>query len=124
GQSFNRKMHVFRFNTTEAQDDALIAWLNHAPNHTRFSLFSKNCANFAAGILNFYFPDVFHRRILPDAGAVTPRQIAYELVRYAKKHPELALKEFEIPQVPGYRRPSWPTKSVVGLLIVGGFIVP
>jgi hypothetical protein len=124
GQSFNRKIYVFRFNTTEAQDDALIAWLNNAPNRTQFSLVSKNCANFAAGILNFYFPHVFHRHILPDGGIVTPRQIAYELVRYAEKHPELALTKFEIPQVPGYRQSSKQTKSVVKSVIVAGYIVP
>lgn len=124
GQSFNRRMYVFRFNTTEAQDDALIAWLNNAPNRMQFSLVSKNCANFAAGILNFYFPHVFHRHILPDGGIVTPRQIAYELVRYAEKHPELALTKFEIPQVPGYRQSSKQTKSVVKTVIVAGFIVP
>ncbi len=124
GESFNRKIYVFRFNTTEAEDDALIAWLNHAPNRTHFRILYNNCADFAAGIMDFYFPHVFHRRILPDAGIVTPRQIAFELVRYAEKHPELALAQFEIPQVPGYRRSSKQVKSVVASLIVGGYIVP
>jgi hypothetical protein len=124
GESFNRKTYVFRFNTTEAEDDALIAWLNHEPNRTHFRILYNNCADFTARIMEFYFPHVFHRRILPDAGIVTPRQIAYELVQYAKKHPELALEEFEIPQVPGYRRPSKQNKSVVESLIVGGYIVP
>lgn len=124
GESFNRKIYAFRFNTTEAEDDALIAWLNHAPNHSHFHILYSNCADFAAKILNFYFPHVFHRRILPDAGIMTPRQIAHELLRYAEKHPELALEEFEIPQVPGYRRPSKQGKSVVESVIVTGYIVP
>jgi hypothetical protein len=54
----------------------------------------------------------------------TPRAISYKLVKYGRKHPELALTEFEIPQVPGYRHQSHSNKSVAGSLMTTGYAVP
>src|SRR4051794_19111948 len=94
GVSYERRIYVFRFATTEAQDDALMARMNADANHSRFNLLSRNCADFTGSILNFYFPQTFRRSILPDAGITTPRQISYKLVRYARKHPETELRIF------------------------------
>ena len=124
GVAYERRIYAFRFATTEAQDDALIARMNAEANRSRFNLLYRNCADFTGGILNFYFPGTFRRSVLPDAGITTPRQISHKLVRYARKHPETQLKMFDIPQVPGYRRPSRRNQSIVEALITRGYVVP
>jgi hypothetical protein len=124
GAAYERRMYAFRFETTEAQDDAFIAWMNAGTNHSHFNIMFRNCANFADQVLDFYFPHTFRRHIVPDGGIVTPRQVAYELVRYARRHPQVDLTVLEIPQVPGYRRPSRPGKSVAGSLTVTGYVIP
>jgi hypothetical protein len=124
GMAYERRTYAFRFETTPQQDDALIARLNAGPNSSHFSLLFNNCADFARGILNFYFPRTFQRSIFPDAGMTTPKQIAYKLVRYTRKHPETQLTVFEIPQVPGYRRQSRSTKDIAESLTTTVYAVP
>jgi hypothetical protein len=124
GAAYDRRIYVFRFATTIEQDDALIARLNHGPNHSRFNLLYANCADWTGNILNSYFPGTFRRSILPDAGITTPRQISYKLTRYARNHPETRLTVFEIPQVPGNRRHSHANKSIAKSLITSGYVVP
>jgi hypothetical protein len=124
GVSYERRIYVFQFNTTEAQDDALIERLNDSENRSDFDLLYSNCADFARGILNSYFPKTFRRSMFPDAGMTTPRQITYKLDRFAKKHPDVGLDVFEIPQIPGYRRPSRRNKSVAGSLVTTAYAVP
>jgi len=98
--------------------------MNTGVNHSHFNILFGNCSDFAGQVMNFYFPHTFRRRILPDGGIVTPRQVAYELVRHARTHPEIDLTVLEIPQVPGYRRPSRPGKSVAESLTVSGYVLP
>jgi hypothetical protein len=124
GASYERRIYAFRFETTENQDDALIARLNALPNRSHFSLFFNNCADFARNLLNAYFPGEFRRGIFPDAGLTTPKQVAYELVRYAQKHPETHLTVYEIPQIPGNRRHSRSNKSVDESLATTLYAVP
>jgi hypothetical protein len=124
GAAYERRMYAFRFATTEEQDDALIAKMNSGANHSRYSLFFRNCADFSRAILNFYFPRTFRRRPFPDGGITTPRQVTYELVRYARKHPETQLSVLGIPQVPGYRGHSRPNKSIAQSLIARGYLIP
>ncbi|HTX75454.1 MAG TPA: hypothetical protein VMD29_04535 [Terracidiphilus sp.] len=124
GVAYERRIYAFRFDTTEAQDDALMAVLNDKTNHSHFDLIYSNCADFARGVMNQYFPRTFKRTLFPDAGMTTPRQITYKLVKYAKKHPDTDLTVFEIPQIPGYRRMSRPNKSVAASLITTGYAVP
>lgn len=124
GVAYERRIYAFRFNTTEEQDDALIEKLNSEPNRSRFDLLYTNCADFARDVMNMYFPRTFRRTIFPDAGMTTPRQITFKLVRYAKKHPDLDLAVFEIPQVPGYRRMSHANKSISASLVTTGYAVP
>jgi hypothetical protein len=124
GVAYERRTYAFRFDTTAEQDDALIARLNGARNHSHFHLLYSNCADFARVILDTYFPGTFKRSIFPDAGMTTPKQIAYKLERYARKHPETQLSIFEIPQVPGYRRRSQANKNVAESLITTGYAVP
>ncbi|HUA92343.1 MAG TPA: hypothetical protein VL991_07230 [Terracidiphilus sp.] len=124
GAAYERRIYVFRFATTEEQDDALIARLNADPNHSEFDLLFSNCADFARQTLNSYFPHTFRRSIFPDAGMTTPKQIAYKLVRYARKHPETQLTIFEIPQIPGYRRMSHANKNIDESFITTAYAIP
>jgi len=124
GASYERRIYAFRFQTTPEQDDAFIARMNADANRSHFSILFRNCADFAATVLDFYFPHTFHRHIAPDGGLITPRQIAYELVRYSQKHPELQLTIFDIPLIPGLHHSSRVGKSAVESFIVTGYIVP
>jgi len=124
GISYERRIYAFRFETSEAQDDALIALMNNGENRTRFNLLFNNCSDFARFTLNFYFPGTFKRSVFPDAGMTTPKQLAYKLERYARKHPETRLTIFEIPQIPGYRRLSRSNKSIAESLTTTVYAVP
>ena len=124
GVAYDRRIYAFRFPTTEAQDDALIAHMNAGENRTRFNLLTRNCADFNSGILNSYFPRTFHRTVLPDGGITTPRQVTYQLLRYGRKHPETQVTAFDIHQIPGNRNRSRANKSIAQSLITSGYIVP
>jgi hypothetical protein len=124
GVSYERRIYAFRFETTEEQDDALIARMNDGGNRTHFSLLFNNCSDFARLSLNLYFPGTFKRSVFPDAGVTTPKQLAYKLERYAGKHPETQLTIFEIPQIPGYRHPSHSNKSIAESLATTGYAIP
>jgi hypothetical protein len=124
GATYERRIYAFRFDTTEAQDDALINRLNAAPNRSHFNLLFNNCADFARRILNSYLPHSFRRGIFPDAGITTPKEVAYELVRFAQNHPETQLSLVEIPQIPGYRSKSRSNKSVDESLTTTLYAVP
>lgn len=124
GASYERRIVAFRFATSEEQDDAFIARMNAEANRSRFNIVFRNCADFTAGILNFYFPHLVGRHMAPDAGIVSPRQVAYELVRYARLHPEIHLTVFEIPRILGYRRLGRMNESVAMSFITTGYVVP
>jgi len=124
GVSYERRIYAFRFATSESQDDELIARMNDGPNRSHFNLIHRNCADFTAGILDFYLPRTFGRSVLPDGGIRTPRQVSYKLDRYARRHPEAQLTLFDIPQVPGYRRCSRGNKSIAKSLITSGYVIP
>ena len=124
GMAYERRIYAFSFETTAEQDDALIARMNASKNRTHFDFLYNNCSDFARLVLNMYFPRTFHREIFSDAGITTPKAIAHQLVKYARKHPELELSVFEIPQVPGYRRQSRANKSVTESLATTGYVVP
>ena len=124
GVAYERRIYAVRFDTTEAQDDAVIARLNDAPNHSQFELLYSNCADFARVILNSYFPHTFRRSIFPDAGMTTPKQIAWKLVRYGRKHPGAGIQVYEIPQIPGYRRLSHANKDIDESLLTTVYAIP
>lgn len=124
GASYERTIFAFRFDTTPAQDDALIELLNSGKNRSHFHLLFRNCSDFARVILDMYFPRKFHRSIFPDAGITTPKHLTYKLVRYARKHPEARLTVFEIPQIPGYRWRSRSNKGVAEAFATTPYAVP
>lgn len=124
GLSYERRIYAFRFETSEKQDDAFIAYMNDRANRSHFNLLFSNCSDFARIMLNFYFPGTFRRSVFPDAGMTTPKQLAYKLERYARKHPETHLAIFEIEQIPGYRRKSRLNKSIAESLSTTGYAIP
>jgi hypothetical protein len=124
GVSYDRRMYAFRFATTPAQDDALIARLNATPNESHFNILFNNCADFDRSILNSYFPHKFGRTLLPDLGITTPKHLAYSLEKYASHHPQTDLTIFVIPQVPGYRHGSNSTDGVAESFIKRGYVLP
>lgn len=124
GVSYERRIFAFRFKTTPEQDDELIARLNDTTNVSHFQMLYRNCADFSRVVLDNYFPDSFHRSIFPDAGVTTPKQVTYNLVRYARKHPEAQLAVFEILQIPGYRRHSHSNKDIAESFSTTAYAIP
>lgn len=124
GAAYERRIYVFRFDTTAKQDDEVIARLNAEPNRSHFHMLSRNCADFSRTVLNLYFPHRFHRSIFPDLGITTPKQMTAKLVRYARRHPGLDLTVFEIPQIPGFRRFSHQNKDVAESFVTTAYAVP
>ena len=124
GTAYDRRTYAFRFETTQEQDEKLIARFNALPNHSHFNILFNNCADFDRMILKEYFPGKFNRTIFPDAGITTPKRLAYGLVQYSKKHPEIDLTVLEIPQVPGFRRKSRADRGVTESIIANGYVIP
>jgi hypothetical protein len=112
GSAYDRTVYGFRFATRPEQDDALIRWLNSAPNSESYQLLKRNCADFVKQIVNFYYPKAVHRSIIADLGVMTPKQAAKSLVHSSKHRPQMQLTTFIIPQVPGLKR----SKPVHGVL--------
>jgi hypothetical protein len=101
GSSYDRTIYGFEIETTPAQDDALIRKYNASPNQSHFHLATNNCADFAKGVLNFYYPKSLHRSLVADVGITTPKQIAKMLTKFSAHHPELEFSRLIISQVPG-----------------------
>lgn len=101
GSSYDRTMYGFEIGTTPAQDEALIRKFNSSVNESHFHLVSRNCADFAKGILNFYYPKSVHRSLVADAGMTTPKQTAKMLIKFSDRHPEIPFSRLIISQVPG-----------------------
>ena len=124
GAAYQRRIYAFRFNTTQEQDDNVIARLNAEPNRSHFHMLTRNCSDFSRTILDIYFPHRFHRSIFPDLGISTPKQMTDKLVRYARHHPQLDLRVFEIPQIPGFRRVSHKNKNISESFVTTAYAVP
>lgn len=117
GSAYDRTLYGFRFATRPEQDDQLIRWLDSSPNSETYALLKRNCADFVKQIVNFYYPKSVHRSIIADLGVMTPKQAAKSLVRSGKRHPEMQLTTFIIPQVPGLKR-SKPVHGVIESVVL------
>jgi len=125
GSSYDRTIYGFEIETTPEQDEALIHKLNSSPNRSHFHLASNNCADFAKGIINFYYPKTLHRSVIADVGITTPKQIAKMLVKFNAHHPEIPFSRLVISQVPGTMpRSSTPHGVVESFLKSKKYIVP
>jgi hypothetical protein len=117
GASYDRTIYTYEIPTSEAQDENFIRLYNSRANATSFKLLSHNCADFAREAINFYYPGAVHRSLFADAAIMTPKQAAKSLLRYAKRHPDLQVSSFVIPQVPGTVERSRPVRGVLEALV-------
>ena len=101
GSSYDRTIYGYEIETSAVQDKALIRKYNASANESHFRTVSRNCADFAKDVINFYYPKALHRSVVADVGITTPKQMAKTLVRYSARHPELEFARTIIPQVPG-----------------------
>ena len=101
GSAYDRAAYAFEIETSAAQDQAFIRAYNAAPNRSHFRTVSRNCADFAKDVINFYYPKALHRSIVADVGIATPKQMAKRMVKFSARHPQLAFSRYVIPQVPG-----------------------
>jgi len=113
GASYDRTIYGYTIETTPEQDERFIDAYNDRPNQSHFNLILHNCADFARGVINFYYPKTLHRNLIADVGITTPKQISKLLVKYSARHPELESSSFVIPQVPGSMGRSTPVYGVV-----------
>lgn len=113
GAAYDRTIYGFTIETSSEEDDRFIAAYNDRPNHSHFNLIAHNCADFAKGVINFYYPRTLHRNLIADVGITTPKQMAKLLVKFSRSHPELRSSSFVIPQVPGSMGRSTPVYGVV-----------
>ena len=112
GVAYNRRVWGYQIQTTEEQDERFVAMMNDRANHHLYHLRKTNCANFAADVVNFYFPGMVPRGdYIADFGLMTPKQVARCVGAYGSKHPEADLRVLEIPQVPGTLRRSRPVRG-------------
>lgn len=117
GSAYDRTTYGFRIETSPEQDDELISKLNSKTNRQSYALLNRNCADFVKQIINFYYPHAVHRSVIADIGTMTPKQAAKSLAHSAKRHPEMQLTTFIIPQVPGLKR-SKPVHGVIESLVL------
>ena len=118
GAAYDRRLLVYAFDTTAAQDAAVLAWLNDRPNRRSYTLTRHNCADFAADLLRLALPAAtIHRNVPADFDMTTPKQLAREVDGYGHLHPELHLAVYEIPQLPGTMRRSRPIRGAAESLL-------
>jgi hypothetical protein len=117
GSAYDRTLYAFEVETTAEQDDEFIQTLNSRPNQNQFSLLFHNCADFARQAIDSYYPHAVHRSLIADVGIMTPKQAARSLVSYTKRHRDLQLSVFVIPQVEGTVPRSRPVRGVLESLV-------
>ena len=118
GATYDRQLSLFTVRTTPEQDDLLIAALNQGENRNRFNIFIRNCADFVRDLINtHYFPNALRNNVIGDLGFTTPKQVAKAFVRYGERHPEIALRGFLLPQVPGNRPHSDRARGILESLL-------
>ncbi len=104
--TFIRSAYIFQVKTTLQQDLAFMIHLNTRPNVNHYNGMTNNCADFAAEVLNFYFPGSARPDHINDFGITSPKAISKSLTHYARRHPELELRVFRFTQVPGTYKQS------------------
>ncbi len=118
GAAYDRRLLMYAFDTTAAQNMTILQWLNDRPNRRRYTLTRHNCADFAADLLRIALPPAtIHRNVPADFDMTTPKQLAREVDGYGTAHPELHLAVYEIPQLPGEMRRSRPIRGAAESLL-------
>ncbi|HEX4948301.1 MAG TPA: hypothetical protein VFZ34_16625 [Blastocatellia bacterium] len=106
GAALTRDIYAFTVTTTPEQDAAFIAAFNRAPNVNHFRQLSNNCTDFAARVLNQFYPNSARRDWLNDFGTITPQAIAKSFAKFAQKNPDLQLRVTRYTQAHGTLRRS------------------
>lgn len=107
GMAYQRRIWAYEIATTPEQDARLIEVMNMGANRHRYHLSGANCADFAAEVVNFYYPGAVRRADrIADYGLMTPKHVVRSLSDYAGRHRDLNLRVWEIAQVPGSLRRS------------------
>lgn len=118
GAAFDRRLLMYAFDTTAAEDAAMLAWLNDSPNRRSYTLTRHNCADFAADLLRLALPpSAIYRNVPADFDMTTPKQLAREVDGYGRAHPDLHLAVYEVPQLPGALRRSRPIRGAAESLL-------
>lgn len=117
GSAYDRTIHGFQVMSTEQQDERFIAIFNDRRNVGHFNALFHNCADFSRVVLNIYLPGAVHRNFIADLGLTTPKQVARSLVKYGRRHPDVEMSAFVIPQVPGSIGRSHPVDGVAESLV-------
>ena len=113
GSTYDRTIYGFEIATTPEQDLTLIQKLNSSQNISHFHTVSRNCADFAKDIINFYYPRALHRSVFADVGITTPKQMAKTMIKFSAGHPEIQFSRIVIAQVPGSMSRSTTAHGVV-----------
>lgn len=118
GSAFDRRLLVYEFDTTAAEDHAALNWLNDRPNRRAYTLGRHNCADFAADLLRLVLPgSALRRNRLADFDMTTPKTLAREVDAYGRSHPELHLAVYEVPQLSGTLPRSKPLRGAAQSLL-------
>lgn len=112
GAALDRRLWGYQINTTVAQDEQFVAFMNARANVRRYHVRTENCSTFVAEIVNLYFPEAVRANRVADWGIMTPKQVARSMVAFGASHPEAQLRVLEIPQIPGTLRRSRPTRGI------------
>src|SRR5215475_14397146 len=113
GSAYDRTLYAFQLPTTVEQDDAFIARYNSRANRESYKLVTNNCADFVKDVVNFYYPKGVRRGLISELGVSTPKHAAKTFAQHAKKHPQLHMTAYVIPQVPGTIRRSRPVRGAL-----------
>jgi hypothetical protein len=104
---FDRSIYIYSVETTAADDAALVAAFNAAPNKSRFNFFYRNCSDQARRIFDLILPDIELIGDRTDGVTMeTPKGLAKALVARALEDPALHLRVRRYPQIPGTFRRS------------------
>jgi len=109
--TFVRDSYVFLAKTTLAQDLKIMQLLNSSPNVNHYNGFTNNCADFAARILNTYFPGSARPDHMNDFGITSPKAIAKSFTHYGRSHPALQFRVVRFTQIPGTFHASTDSKK-------------
>ncbi len=96
-----RDVFIFAVQTTHAQDQAAVDWLNSGPNVNHYNGITNNCAIFTRSLINLIFPHSVHRDFPNDLGMMAPKAAARSFTHWALKRPELGFYSAHFAQQPG-----------------------
>ena len=99
---FDRSIYIYSIETSAADDAALVAAFNAAPNKSRFNFFYRNCSDQARRIFDLILPNIEVIGDRTDGVTMeTPKGLAKALVARALEDPAIHLRVRRYPQIPG-----------------------